>query len=308
MLRDIPLFGSHVKNEQPYYRDSRSPPLFGNPKSGVSRFLLAGMALFLMLPACGYLRLEQPKVQAGAVNVARLDFEKADLVVDLDVSNPNPSTLVIAGYTYDLQIESHPFLQGASDTEFELKPKAVTRLHVPVSVKFAELLDRLKALKGKADAAYALAVTLAVKTPVAEIPLSFTKEGRVPVLSVPQVRLRGVRLGATSAEGMSLEALVEVSDPGPSVTLAGFSYALSLNGVPLAAGSDDKPAPTPDGHGHLLRLPIPLDASKARVILGALLVGDAAPMFTIAGKVSFASPYGTITLPFTHTEKLKVGR
>lgn len=242
------------------------------------------------------------------MHVARLDFEKADLLVDLDVSNPNPSTLVIAGYTYDLQVETQPFLQGASDTEFELKPRDVTRLHVPVSVRFADLLDRLAALKGKADAGYALAVTLAVKTPVAEIPLSFKKEGRIPVLSVPQVRLRGVRLGATSSEGMTLEALVEVSDPGPSVTLSGFSYALSLNGVPLAAGSDDKPQPTPSGGGHLLRLPIPLDHSKARVILGALLVGDARPTFTISGKVSFASPYGAITVPFTHTEKIKLGR
>jgi LEA14-like dessication related protein len=279
------------------------------PKSRMSPFLLAGgVALVLMLPACGYLRLAQPKIQAGAVNVARLDFEHADLMVDLDVSNPNPSTLVIAGYTYDLQIESDRFLHGASDKEFELKPKDVTRLHVPVAVRFADLLDRLKALKGKPDAAYALAVTLAVKTPVGEIPLSFRKEGRVPVLSVPEVRLRGVRLGARSSEGMSLEALVEVSEPGPSISLSGFSYALSLNGVPLATGADDKPQPTASGGAHLLRLPIPLDGSQARVILGALLVGDTAPAFTISGKVSFASPYGPITVPFTHTEKLKIGR
>lgn len=269
---------------------------------------VAGCTLSLSLASCGYLAFQQPKVQAGSVNVTALDFQKADLAVDLDITNPNPSTLVIAGYTYDLQVESQPFLNGSSEQEFELKPRDVTRVRVPVSVKFADLLDKLAALKGKADAGYVLHVSLAVKTPVAEIPLSFRKEGRVPVLSAPQVRLRAVRVGPMSLEGVSLEALVEVSDPGPSVTLSGFSYALSLNGVQLATGSDDKPRPSESGGAHLVRIPIPLGLAKARVILGALMVGDEKPTFTISGKVSFSSPYGIIALPFTHTDKIKLSR
>lgn len=264
--------------------------------------------LSLSFASCGYLSLQQPTVKAGAVHVTALDFQKADLVVDLDITNPNPSTLVIAGYTYDLQVESQPFLNGSSEREFELKPRDVTQVRVPVSVKFADLLDKVAALKGKADAGYVLNVSLAVKTPVAEIPLAFRKEGRVPVLSAPQVRLRAVRAGPMSLEGVSLEALVEVSDPGPSVTLSGFSYALSLNGVQLATGSDDKPQPSPSGGAHLVRIPIPVDQAQARVILGALLVGAEKPTFTISGKVSFSSPYGIIALPFTHTDKIKLSR
>jgi len=276
----------------------------------VSPFLLTVVAWTLLfgLASCGYLAFQQPRVQAGSVNVTALNFQKADLVVDLDITNPNPSTLVIAGYTYELQVESQPFLNGSSEREFELRPRDVTRVRVPVSVTFADLLDRLAALKGKADAGYVLNVSLAVKTPVAEIPLAFSKEGRVPVLSVPQVRLRAVRAGPMSLEGVSLEALVEVSDPGPSVTFSGFSYALSLNGVQLATGSDDKPQPSPSGGAHLVRIPIPLDLAKARVILGALLVGAEKPTFTISGKASFSSPYGIIALPFTHTDQIKLTR
>ncbi len=265
---------------------------------------MAGILLALSLASCGYLRLQRPMVKAGSVNVVALDFQKADLAVEVQVSNPNESTLVIDGYSYDLQIEANPFLQGTSGTEFELKPRDVTSVRVPVSVKFSDLLDKLSALKGKPDAGYLLNLSLAVKTPVGRIPLSFQKEGRVPVLSIPQIRLKEVTIGPMSPRGVVLEALVEITDPGPTVTLTGFNYALSLNGTQLATGSDEKPQPSANGGSRLIRIPIPLDLVKARAVLGSLLVGRDRPMFTISGKASFSSPFGPLTIPFTHTDRI----
>lgn len=267
-----------------------------------------GFALALGLAGCGYLQLQRPAVTSGSVTVERADFEKADLLVTLDIQNPNPSTLVIAGYTYDLQVESQPFLKGVSDTEFELKPRDVTAVRVPVSIRFSDLLDKLAALKGKPDAGYLLHVSLAVKTPVGEIPLSFQKGGRVPVLTMPQIRLKSVTMGPVSPQGVTLEALVEITDPGPSVALIGFNYTVGLNGVQLAAGSDDKPQPSAAGQARLVRIPVPLDLSKARAILGALIVGGDQPTVAVSGEARFSSPFGPLTVPFTHKGKITPGR
>ncbi len=269
---------------------------------------LVGLLLAASLASCGYLRLQTPTVKAGSVGVVGGNFDKADLLVQLDVLNPNESTLVIAGYAYDLQVESQPFLKGVADTEFELKPRDVTPIRVPVSVKFSDLLGKLASLKGKADAAYRLSVSLAVKTPVGQLPLTFEKEGRIPVLTIPEIRLKGVVVGPMSLQGMTAEALVEITDPGPAVALTGLSYALSLNGVPLAAGADAHPQPSADGGARLVRIPIPLDLSKARTVLGALLAGDDKPAFTISGQASFSSPFGPLTVPFTHTNRITPGR
>lgn len=260
------------------------------------------------LPGCGSLRLQQPTVQAGTVKVTALDFQKADLAVELQVMNPNPTTLVITGYSYDLQLEAQPFLSGASETEFELKPKDVSSVGIPIAVNFADLTEKLNALKGKADAGYVLKVSLGVKTPIGTYPLSFHKEGRIPVLTVPRIRLRGVRLGQMSPDGLSLEALVEVSDPGASVKFSGFTYTLSMNGTQLAAGADEHPLPSSSGDGHLVKIPVHMDSSKTRSLVGALLLGTDQPTFTLAGKATFSSPLGPITFPFSHTQRIKPGR
>ena len=266
------------------------------------------LILAASLTGCSAFRLQQPTVKAGTVTLSALDFQKADLTVEMQVTNPNPTTLVIVGYTYELQVEAQPFLSGVSENEIELKPKDVTTVAVPFSIKFSDLMEKLSALKGKADAGYALSVSLGIKTPVGTYPLSFKKEGRMPVLGIPHVRLRGVRIGALSAQGMSLEALVEVSDPGPSVKLSGLSYALSVNGLQVTAGADDHPQPLPGGDGHLFRIPVLLDSSKARSLLGPLVLGTNQSTFTLTGQATFSSPLGVITLPFTHTQKIKPTR
>ncbi len=260
------------------------------------------------LAGCGYLSLQQPTVKAGAVNVVGLNFQKADLMVNLDVTNPNSSTLVIAGYTYDLQIESQPFLHGTSDAEFELKPRDVTPVRVPVSIAFSELQARLDALKGKSDAGYALVLSLSVRTPVGSIPLSFRKEGRLPVLTIPKVRLRTVKVGAMSLAGVSMDLLVEVSDPGASVSLSELNYVLSVNGSRLASGSNSQTQPAPEGGAQLVRIPVQLDLSHARTVLGALLGGREQPAFTISGTARFSSSFGELNIPFSHTDKITPAR
>jgi len=269
---------------------------------------ILGVILTYSLVGCGTLRLQQPTVKAGAVKLTALDFQKADLAVELQVMNPNATTLVIAGYSYDLQIETQRFLSGASETEFELKPKDVSLIGIPIAVKFFDLTEKLNALKGKPDAGYVLAVSLGVRTPIGTYPLSFHKEGRIPVLTVPRIRLRSVRLGQISAEGPSLEALVEVSDPGASVKFSAFTYALSMNGMQVAAGADEHPQPSPSGDSHLVRIPVHLDSSKTGSLLRAILLGSDQPTFTLTGQATFSSPLGPLTFPFSHTQRIKLGR
>lgn len=271
-------------------------------------YFLLGVLLAVVLTGCGALRFQQPTVTAGAVKLASLDFQKADLAVELQVTNPNSTTLTVAGYSYDLMIENQPFLAGTSDASFDLRPKDVTIVSVPLSVKFSDLLDKLNALKGKADAGYVLTLSLGVKTPVGTYPLSFHKEGRVPVLTVPQIRLRSVRMASLSAQGVAMEAIVEVTDPGPSVKLTSLKYAVSMNGQQLTAGSDDQPQTTSTGDGHLIRIPLLVDSSNAQRLLGSLVLGTEKPTFTVAGQATFSSPLGPIALPFTHTQKIKPSR
>lgn len=253
--------------------------------------------------------VQRPEVKKVSVSVTGLDFQKADLRFDLEVENAGSGTLTVAGYDYELQVDGQPFLRGTSQAGFDLPPHAVTVVQVPVSVQYGDLLKKLVSLKGRAEVPYNLAVTLTVRTSLGEIHLPLQKEGRLPVLTVPTIRLQAIRVHRLTPRGMSLEALVEVAQPGgPSISLASLAYALTLNGVQVGTGSVGSTQVDGRPDTRVVRVPVDVDGAKARSLLAAMLSGENRLRFVVTGEARFTSPFGNLSLPFTHSGTIPLGQ
>ncbi len=145
---------------------------------------LASVLVLLAFGGCGHLSFltKKPEVKKVSVSLVGMDFRKIDLRFDVEVDNASAGSLTVAGYDYDLAIEGQPFLKGRSDVGFELKPRAVTTIPLPVSIKLADLFRQVSSLLGRSDAAYSVTVGFLIKTPAGTFRLPFQKEGRVPLL------------------------------------------------------------------------------------------------------------------------------
>ncbi len=151
-----------------------------------------GLVVCLTLGSCSSMPalIEKPRVTSVAMTVVGIDARKADLRFTVQVENPTPVSLTLAGYDYDLQIEGRPFLTGMSQVKHELKAGEVTAVPIPVSVKFAELFEKLPLFLGRTDVVCNLAVALTVKTSAGEFRLPFQKEERLPLWKKPPLRFR----------------------------------------------------------------------------------------------------------------------
>lgn len=269
--------------------------------------LAAGAALAaLTLDGCTTLQdlIQRPTVKTVAVSVVGVDFETLKLRFDVGVENGSSGTLMIAGYDYDLHIEGRPFLNGMSDKEIELKARSVTTIPVPVEIPFSDLLKTLDSLKSRQDVAYDLAVALMINTGLGHFRLPLQKQGRLPVLTLPQVRLQGVKMEALTLKGASLEVAVEIaSSPHPAIALTNLTYALTLNEAKVAAGTAE-PEPAKGNGTQLVRIPVHLDVRSLRSILGSGSSGQERVTVKLTGEANFTSPYGRLTLPFTQTGRL----
>jgi LEA14-like dessication related protein len=191
-----------------------------------------------------------------------------------------------------------------SDTEIELKPRSVTTIPVPVAIPFSDLLKTLDSVKSRQDVAYDLAVALMVKTGLGTYRVPVQKEGRLPVLTLPQVRLQGVKLDALTLKGASLEVAVEIATPPQAaLALTNLTYALTVNEAKLAAGTAE-PEPVKANGAQLVRIPVHLDVASLRAILGSGSSGQERVTVKLTGEANFSSPYGRLTLPFAQTGKL----
>ena len=137
--------------------------------------------LVMTLNGCGSLTrvILKPEVKRVTMNVVGMDFEKADLMFDVEVENSGSTSVTIAGYDYDLEVEGQPFLSGMSHDSFQLKPNAVTLVQVPISIELHELFKQVGLLMTRSEVSYNLAVAMTVESPVGAFRMPFQKEGTI---------------------------------------------------------------------------------------------------------------------------------
>ncbi|MGQ9689526.1 MAG: LEA type 2 family protein [Desulfobaccales bacterium] len=121
--------------------------------------LLAGI---LQVWSCGVRRLAQeelltPEVRLKGVGLRPPGDQGLPLIVVLAVDNPNPMTIKILGYDYEVWVEGHSVAKGATDRAVVLPSNGGTTVEVPVFLK----LRQLPALLPKVLAEEKLAVEIA---------------------------------------------------------------------------------------------------------------------------------------------------
>jgi LEA14-like dessication related protein len=97
---------------------------------------------FIFLSSCAYLsgKVQNPIVNLKKVDVQDLSFDKANLVFNFAIENPNKMALNIDQVTYNLELNEKPFAQGVFDEKINLKPESSTSVALPVKIKYTDFM------------------------------------------------------------------------------------------------------------------------------------------------------------------------
>jgi len=78
-----------------------------------------------------------PVITLKSMRVDSLTREGANLIVTLNVSNPNAFEIAVNRLTYDLAMNNSPWARGAMPARVELPPQRASHVHVPVTLALA---------------------------------------------------------------------------------------------------------------------------------------------------------------------------
>jgi LEA14-like dessication related protein len=137
---------------------------------------LAAAALCLSLSSCagwGHV-YEQPRVRILGTDITNVSLQSADLVFDVAVENPNAFSFVLQTVSYRLRVNGEPFLDGHNDLRAQIAARGTSPVRLPVTLRLADVLRVLQALKGERHAGYDLDAEFRFDVPV-------VGERRVPV-------------------------------------------------------------------------------------------------------------------------------
>ncbi len=242
----------------------------------------------------------KPEVSFRNLSVKDIKTDSAELLAELEVSNPYAVPLLAEGIGFALASGESPILSGATEDGFRVPAGSSASVPVAVTLPYSDVMKAVSGVRLGQVLPYTLDLDVDVTGQgIAPLGFDLQKSGEVPVPNVPEVKVKGVEwedlslAGARGNVGLSLKNTNEFP-----MTLAAMEYALSLSGYDVSEGSLATEvlelAPGESGDLNLGFAVRPQDLGFAA--FRALSGGDAD--FRLKGLVDTKTPFGPMKLDF----------
>tara|TARA_R110002074_G_scaffold206122_1_gene374537 strand:- start:152 stop:640 length:489 start_codon:yes stop_codon:yes gene_type:complete len=135
---------------------------------GLSTILL----LLLQMPLVAVSNeLSSPRVTLKNIALASMNFNVANIIIDLDVHNPNHTSIVVEAIRYRLSLNQIDVKQGVIQQEEHFLADTARAVRVPVALAYDEHLPGiLAALSSPASPSYEISGTVKIRGNVALFP------------------------------------------------------------------------------------------------------------------------------------------
>lgn len=142
------------------------------------------LAALLSLAGCAGLGLgsvfREPDVDVVGAELTRTGLSGADVLFEFQVDNPNGVALVLDGLNYRLRLNDKPLLDGRQDSRTEIAANGESRVNLPVSIQYDDILRVLETLDDNERPSYELQADFQFDVPVlGTVTVPVTKRGQL---------------------------------------------------------------------------------------------------------------------------------
>ncbi|MBN1783328.1 LEA type 2 family protein [bacterium] len=251
------------------------------------------ICLSFLLFSCAELQqlaqIQRPVLDVAGVRITGLSLEKIDLAFDVDITNPNPLSVRMAGLDYDFEINHGSFLQGNQPNELLIQSNGKSRVEIPLTLEFRELYETYQAFKNMDSTDYRLACGFTFQLPIlglTRIPVQ--KSGRLPLIKLPKLSLRALKLNRISLTGADLDLEIDMKNPNAfSLFLKNLNYNFMVSGASWASGNLSAPASVNAKDSGLLRIPVSLDFIEMGRTVYQMVSGSKSLDYQLNGSLGF---------------------
>ncbi len=266
------------------------------------RYWFGGALLFLsfFLAGCGSMDavkqaagIKDPTVSIAGVNIARLTADGMTLQFTLDVENPNPIPLNLAGFDYALMLDGKQLMAGEKRDKIRIKARGDSRVTVPVSLKFADLSRLVSGGLKKENLDYELKTAALVDLPVVGVKkFPASQKGSFPVPKVPDISLTGIDVKNLTLSGAKVVIGATIDNPNPfGIDINQLIYDLTVNGKPWAKSKLDKKLAL-QGKGRTnLNIPVELNFLEMGGSLYQMLMQGKGMNYRLTGDMKFGADH-----------------
>jgi LEA14-like dessication related protein len=259
------------------------------------------------------LQIQKPVLNVAGVRITKLTLDNIDLAFDVDIQNPNPVSVNLAGLDYDFQLNNASFIRGNQNKGLSVQSNAKSRIEIPVSLGFQELYKTYQALKNNDSTNYTLAGGMTFDLPVlGQTRIPIQKSGHLPLVKIPSISVRSLKMNRMNISGADLTLELKMDNPNAfALLLKNLNYNFNINGQSWARGNLSSPVSVNSKGNGAIRIPMTLDFTKMGATMIQLLSGSSALEYNLTGGLGLDSSLPllkNINLPINNTGSVKITR
>jgi len=205
--------------------------------------------------------VKDPEFKINNVSLSGLSFDKADLLLDVNVHNPNNIALKLAGFNYDLLINENSFLKGVQDYGQTIKANSNSHIKVPIELKYKSLYDTFQSLSNKDSVDYNVLLGFDFDLPiVGKTTFPINENGSLPLPKIPTIKFQNFKLDKLSLTSADLNLDVVIENPNSfDLIMNNFNYDLNIDGKSWAKSASAVKKKIPEKGKNVLTIPVSLN-------------------------------------------------
>ncbi len=255
----------------------------------LSVFMLAGCSELLQFLQLS--KVEKPTARVSSARITSLSFSEAQILVDIQLQNPNNLSIKLAAMDYDLSINEFSLISGNKDDELSIAARDSSLVQLPFTLRYDDLYNSLKSLSGKDTSSYNFSGGLSFDVPVlGQVRVPVSKSGILPLLRLPKVNLEKLKLNTVSWTGADLQLDVSVeSFGGLELFVDKLDYSLQVNGRKWLDSAINKRIDLAQEGKKIISIPFKLDFLEMGRSAYDAIMGDAPLSYDFSGLIKVGS-------------------
>lgn len=242
----------------------------------------------------------KPTAEVSGFHIPSITLEKADIVVDLLVTNPNPIPIPLMDIVYLIESDGRKLISGTIPDAGTIHARGSETIKIPISLVYQEIKDTYKDIQPGEVIPYRIHVELLVDVPVlGRLTLPLEKTGKIPIPYKPEVDVDRVAFDRLSLEETTASLHLKVTNKNKfDLGIKALEYTFALADTTIAHATLSRSANIKQSGKGRLEIPIKFRPKDLGLAMWGIICGRGAG-YSMAGKLEVDTPFGPMHLPFS---------
>ncbi|KAK6930405.1 Late embryogenesis abundant protein, LEA_2 subgroup [Dillenia turbinata] len=248
----------------------------------------------------GAIGFGKPTADVSGIHIPKINLERAEIVVDVLITNPNPVPIPLIDINYLIESEGRKLISGLIPDAGTIKPHCSETVKIPITLIYDDIKNTYDDIKPGSIIPYKIKVDLIVDVPIiGRITIPLEKKGEIPIPYKPDIDIEKIHFQRFSFEETVAILHLKLENKNDfDLGINSLDYEVWLADVSIG-GAELSESTKIDKNGiSYMKIPITFRPKDFGSALWDMIRGRGTG-YTMKGHIDADTPFGRMKLPIS---------